>query len=312
MLNAHKFADRLIRPCPPAESPDWLDLAAPTEAELAFVRERYQLPPWFLSDSLDPRERPRLDQDGEALLLVIRLSIKTKGPGGAVFNTVPVGLILAKDVFITVCAHPELVADHARPLYGRERDWSRNRLAFALLLVAGTGFMDNLESMEDEAGQWESRLRQSPRNEEILAILGLEKSLINVATALKSNYALMEKFTRPDRSFFLALTQEERDLLDDAMTENQEAIFMADIFSQVLASLSDAFGSIISNNLNKTMKFLAGVTIVLMLPTLVAGLYGMNVPLPGAEYRGAFLMVCALCLALVLAVSLLFAKKKWF
>ncbi len=312
MLNAYKFSDRRIKPCLPSESPDWLDLAEPGDEELQFVRDRYQLPPWFLTDSLDPRERPRIDQDGDNLLLIIRLSTKTRGPEGPLFNTVPVGLILAKDIFITVCAHPDLVSSHTKPLYNRERNWSRSRLIFALFHVAGTGFIENLESMEEEAGQSEARLRKSTRDEEILAVLGIEKSLINVTTALKSNYALMEKFTRPDHPFFLTLTEEERDLLDDAMTENQQAIFMADILSQVLASLSDAFGTIISNNLNKIMKFLAGVTIILTIPMIVVGAYGMNVALPGASSPLIFWGLCIFCAVVMLVVGVVFAKKNWF
>jgi magnesium transporter len=215
-------------------------------------------------------------------------------------------------VVISISSHPNLVAAHSQALLNRERDWSRSRLIFALFLVAGTGFIESLEAMEEEADQSEARLRKSPRDEEILAILGLEKSLIHITTAVKSNHALMEKFTRTDHPFCLTLSDEERELLDDAMTENQQAIFMADIFGQVLSSLSDAFGSIISNSLNKTMKFLAGVTIVLTIPMVVAGFYGMNMALPGAGLPLAFWGICALCAGMMLAVSVLFAKKHWF
>lgn len=312
MLSAYKFSDRLIKPGLPSDSPDWLDLAEPGDAELQLLQERYQLPPWFLSDSLDPRERPRLDQDDDKILLVIRLAIKSKGPDGQIFNTVPVGLILTPDIVISVCAHPDLVFSHLKHLLNRERNWSRKRLIFAFFHVAGTGFIESLEAMEEEADQSEARLRKSPRDEEILAILALEKSLIHITTALKSNHALMEKFTRPDPPFSLTMTDEEHELLDDAMTENQQAIFMADIFSQVLSSLSDAFGAIISNKLNKIMKFLAGVTIVLTIPMIVAGFYGMNTALPGAHLRLAFWGICALCLGVMVAVSVLFAKKHWF
>ncbi|UQZ88643.1 hypothetical protein C4J81_05240 [Deltaproteobacteria bacterium Smac51] len=311
MLTAYKFSDRLITLCQPSDSPDWIDLAEPADSELKLVEERYQLPAWFLTDPLDPRERPRVDQDGECVLLVIRLSYHSAEPDGPHFKTVPVGVIIAKNIVVTICARPDLVSSHMKSLYSRKRDWSCVRLAFGLFYVAGTGFIDNLESMEAEANRSEARLRQSTRNEEILTILSIEKSLINLTTALKSNHALMEKFQRPD-PLGLTLTHEERDLLDDAMTENQQAIFMADIFGQVLSTLSDAFGTIISNNLNKIMKFLAGVTIVLTIPMIVAGFYGMNVQLPGASPHTAFWAICVFCLALMLLVSLLFSKKDWF
>jgi len=332
-----------------------VDLSDPDQEELSQVAEGYQLPLWVLTEPLDPKERPRVDQDGSTLLIVTRLSVREQQSGGPLIRTVPVGLIISLTLVVTVCREPGLVSAHLSRIFQRKRDWTRARLVFALFYAAGTGFINNIELLEEMAGAAEARLRRSPENEELLALLDIEKALIDTTVALKSNHALMDKFRQPEprmgifspsanlslsqgvaikcsaeelsgqrlssgnrllspptSAFGLSLTREERDLLDDALTENQQAIFMAEIFGQVLASMSDAFGSIISNNLNTTMKFLAGVTIVLMLPTIIAGLYGMNVELPGAELKGAFLMLGGLCLGLMLAVSILFAKKKWF
>ncbi|MDR2946034.1 MAG: magnesium transporter CorA family protein [Candidatus Adiutrix sp.] len=310
MICRYTFSET-IEPARDGEKPDWINLADPDENELAALGRQYQLPAWFFTDPLDPKERPRIDQDGAAVLLVARLSQREMLPDGPVFRTVPVGVILSGEVVITVCRSPDLVDAHLRRLFSRKRHWTRVRLAFALLYASGTCFIETIERMEDLALEAETRLRRQPENEELLALLSIEKSLIDTTVALKSNHVLMDKF-RPADALGLPLTKEERDLLDDALTENQQAIFMAEIFGQILAGMSDAFGSIISNNLNKTMKFLAGVTIVLMLPTLIAGLYGMNVALPGAAAPAAFAVLCSVCLALVLAVSILFAKKKWF
>ena len=310
MIGRYKFSD-YITPCSPEEKPDWIDLSDPEEEELAEVSRLYNAPQWFLVDPLDPKERPRVDQDEAGLLVVVRLSAREILPDGPTFQTVPVGIIIFPGLVVTVCRKAGLVSGHLARLFHRKRHWSCVRLAFALFHASGTGFIENLEKMEDQAGEAEARLRRSPENEELLAILNIEKSLIDITIALKSNHELMGKFNRND-PFGLTLSKDERDILDDAMTENQQAVFMAEIFGQILASMSDAFGSIISNNLNKTMKFLAGVTIVLMLPTIIAGIYGMNVGLPFAEASGAFIGLSLLCLGLMLAVSVLFAKKKWF
>ena len=310
MITRYTFSE-IIEISRDGEKPDWIDLSDPDEAELAEVGRQYSLPQWILTDPLDPKERPRADQDGAAVLLVARLSDRTTTPEGPVFRTVPVGIIIVPGLVVTVCRSPELVNVHLKRLFSRKRNWSCVRLAFALFLASGTGFIENIERMEELAGEAEAQLRRSPENEELLTLMTIEKALIDTTIALKSNHVLMEKFRQPD-PFGLKLSKDERDILDDSMIENQQAIFMAEIFGQVLASMSDAFGSIISNNLNKTMKFLAGVTIVLMLPTIIAGLYGMNVSLPGSEARGAFIILCALCLVMMLMVSILFAKKKWF
>ena len=310
MIIRYKFSET-IECSLDSEKPDWIDLSDPEVGELTEIGDKYGVPQWILTDPLDPKERPRVDQDGPAVLLVARLSVREMQPEGPAFRTVPVGIIIIQDVVITVCRSPELVGDHLKRLFTRKRHWTCVRLAFALFHASGTGFIENIELMEEMAGAAEARLRLSPENEELLALLNIEKALIDTTVALKSNHGLMDKFRQPE-PFGLVLSKDERDILDDALTENQQAIFMAEIFGQILASMSDAFGSIISNNLNKTMKFLAGVTIVLMLPTIIAGLYGMNVGLPGSEARGAFIILCVVCLALMLVVSVLFAKKKWF
>ena len=310
MITRYTFSETIEISREGAE-PDWIDLSDPDECELAEIGRRYNLPQWFLTDPLDSKERPRVDQDGEAVLLVVRLSDRTLTPEGPVFRTAPVGIIIVPGLVVTVCRGPELVNVHLKRLFSRRRRWTCVRLAFALFYGSGAGFIETLERMEDLAGEAEARLREQPENEELLALLNLEKSLIDTTIALKSNHVLMDKFRQPD-PFGLILSKDEKDILDDAMIENQQAIFMAEIFGQTLASMSDAFGSIISNNLNKTMKFLAGVTIVVMLPTLITGLYGMNVGLPGSGAEEAFVILCALCLVMMLAVSILFAKKKWF
>ncbi len=310
MINQYIFTEN-IEPCPPDRAPDWVDLDDPEEAELDEAAGRFALPRWLLTDPLDPKERPRVDQDGSSILIVARLSVHDQLAEGPLFHTVPVGIIIAPGLVVTVCRRRDLVRVHLNRLFSRRRNWTRARLAFALFYAAGTGFIDNLGRLEDLSREAEARLRRSPENEELLALLNIEKALIDTTVALKSNHGLMDKFRQPD-PFGLVLSKEEKDLLDDAVTENQQAVFMAEIFGQVLASMSDAFGSIIANNLNATMKFLAGVTIVLMLPTIIAGLYGMNVALPVAEIEGAFWGLCGLSAGLMLAVSLLFIKKKWF
>ncbi|MDR1044105.1 MAG: magnesium transporter CorA family protein [Candidatus Adiutrix sp.] len=310
MISRYKFS-RVIEDCPDDESPDWIDLSDPEAGELSRTADEHHLPGWILTDPLDPKERPRVDQDGLSLLVVVRLPVENQTGEAHRFSTVPVGIVISPGLIITVCRRGGLVRDHLQLLFQRERNWNCVRLAFALFHAAGTGYILKLERLEDLAGEAEARLRRSPANEALLVLLDIEKALIDITLALKSNHVLMDKF-RQDRPFGLDLSKDEKDILDDAVTENQQAVFMAEIFGQTLSSMSDAFGSIISNNLNKIMKFMAGVTIVLMVPGIIAGLYGMNVDLPLAGQPGVFWLLLGLCLGLMLAVSVLFAKKNWF
>jgi magnesium transporter len=162
--------------------------------------------------------------------------------------------------------------------------------------------------MEDITDEAESSLSISQQNEQIWTLLSIDKALINYTVALKSNRAIISKLL-DDQVF--PMTAEEDDLLDHALIENQQAIYMADILGQILGSVGDAFGNIINNNLNKVMKFLAGVTIILMIPTFVVGAYGMNVELPMALAKNAFLVLMIVCLVISGALWLVFRRKRW-
>jgi magnesium transporter len=142
-----------------------------------------------------------------------------------------------------------------------------------------------------------------------MELLKYQKSLTYFATALRSNEVMME---RVQRTQIFNYYEEDQDLLEDVLTENQQAIQMTNINTEILSSMMDAFASIISNNLNGVMKVLAALTIILNLPTIVAGFYGMNVRLPGAEHPLAFLSVFGIAIALTAVATFIFYKRDWF
>ncbi|RMG02233.1 MAG: magnesium transporter CorA family protein, partial [Acidobacteria bacterium] len=155
----------------------------------------------------------------------------------------------------------------------------------------------------------EDQLQKSTRNREVLELLKYQKSLTYFTTALKANELMLDRL---DRSQLFKAYPEDEDLLDDVITENQQAIEVTSITSNILSGMMDAFASIISNNLNAVMKFLAAITIVLSLPTIVASFYGMNVELPLQEHPLAFLFTIAISLALTIVVIIIFIRMDWF
>ncbi len=159
------------------------------------------------------------------------------------------------------------------------------------------------ESIEDQ-------LQKSTRNREVLELLKYQKSLTYFATALRSNEVMFE---RVQRTQIFNYYEEDQDLLEDVLTENQQAIQMTSINTEILSSMMDAFASIISNNLNSVMKALAALTIILNLPTIVANFYGMNVNvLPGALHPFAFWNLIGIAVALTAVVTFIFYKRDWF
>ncbi|MDP2898208.1 MAG: magnesium transporter CorA family protein, partial [bacterium] len=149
---------------------------------------------------------------------------------------------------------------------------------------------------------------KSLTNEALLHLLDLEKGLVFFTTSIRSNELMMERLQKSQQ---LKMSPEDQEFLEDVIVDNRQAIEMADIYSNILSGMMDAFASIISNNLSIVLKFLTSVTIILMVPTLVASIYGMNVPLPFQRSPHAFLLTMTASLALSLGSVILFRKRHW-
>jgi magnesium transporter len=170
-------------------------------------------------------------------------------------------------------------------------------------------FMDFLKEINNRRNTYEQKLYDSNRNEELLNLMRIQKSLLYFVTALRSNELLMIKL---ERTNFLQLDDEEREMLSDLIVETSQALEMANIYNNILSSTLDAFASIISNNLNNVMKRLTSITIILSLPLLVTSIYGMNVTIPFANTEHAFYIPLILSVTASLIISGYFMKKKWF
>ncbi|MDR1298299.1 MAG: magnesium transporter CorA family protein [Deltaproteobacteria bacterium] len=311
MLTSYKFIDTEpgFRVCREDERAEWINLEDPSEDELAAVAGAWDLPGQFLTDPLDPKERPRLDQEGRAELIIVSLpAVRTTEKGRHVFSTVPLGLVLCDDVLITVCSEVGLIGDLVNRHMKKPRAVDCRRVLLKILIESSNDYIRHLELMEGITDRAEGSLSNSQHTQEIMTLLTIDKALIIYTVALKSNRAIMTKLMEGK---MLSLNERELDLVDQALIENQQAIYMADIFGQVMGSLGDAFGNIINTNLNKIMKFLAGMTIILMLPTLVVGVYGMNITLPLADHPRAFLYISLFCVLLSSLVWIYFLRKKW-
>lgn len=293
---------------PGAAPPLWINLVNPTAEERAAIGKRYNIPRAHLEAALDANERPRVENDGSCILIVARTPFRHDPVRRVTYSTCPIAAIFTRGVFITVCLK-DGIAENL--LSGAIRGSGSNitgRLALTMLLRVSSRFIEQLQAMDEEVGHMEQALKESMQNQELVKMLHLEKSLIYFLTALKGNQSVMEKIRSGTP---LGATSECAALLDDVLIENKQATDMAEIYTQIMGSLSDAFGAIVSNNLNKVMKVLTGLTIVFMIPSIVGALYGMNVALPFADSPYAFAALCAACLGFALAVFLVLRKKDW-
>jgi magnesium transporter len=317
MLTCYKFTEDGFAEASEEEA-EFLDLENPEPGEIQAIAEKLNIPTLFLTDPLDPRERPRMDQEDASVLIIVRVPENICPQGSEppleeykrrALNTIPIGIILSKQKLVLVSGQSGVAKELFRRVNRKPRPRSMLSVVFKIFIESSSDFIRYLDSMEELIDQAEMTLgKVQGQSEEIMMLLTIDKTLINFTVALKSNRAIMEKLMSYP---FLRLTPTETDLLEHALTENQQAIFMADIFGQVLGSVSDAFGTIMSNNLNKVVKFLTGITIILMLPTFIVGAYGMNVDLPLEKHPMAFWIIVLLCFASCALLWFFFTRKKW-
>ncbi|MDR2611928.1 MAG: magnesium transporter CorA family protein [Deltaproteobacteria bacterium] len=318
MLDCYKFAETGYAPCSEGEA-EFFDLQAPDAAECEALAASLGVPPHFLSDPVDPKERPRIEQEAECTLIIIRVPLFAEAaldpaalaappPLRPSRATVPLGIVITRGRLVTVSLKPRLVQEYLGRHSRRPAPRDAASATFKLFIESAADFIGQLDQLEALTEHAEATLSRAQHNEELMTLLAVDKILIHYSVALRSNRNIMERIM--DHRLF-SMSPEETDMLERALTENQQAIYMAEIFGQVLGSMSDTFGTVISNNLNKVMKFLTGVTIVLMIPTFIVGAYGMNVRLPLETRPWAFWLISLVCLLSCGLIWAFFSRRKW-
>jgi magnesium transporter len=308
MITIYKTTERGLEVVPEVCKGCWISAVDPSANEIAWLQE-LSLPEEFILYPLDVDERARIEREDGNILIVVRLPSAEAPTADVPFTTHAVGIVLAGQYILTISKRDnEILQELAR---GRVKDLStakRNRFILRFLLNTASKYLSYLREINRTVDHLEDQLQMSLRNRELLGLLKYQKSLVYFTTALKSNELMMERL---QRSQHFAAYPDDTDLLEDVLTENQQAIEMTNIASNILSSMMDAFASIISNNMNTVMKFLASMTIVLTLPVLVASLFGMNVPLPFEDWPFAFGVIILVSLGLAVFVARFFLKRDW-
>lgn len=308
MITIYKKSENGLAVQPEFISGSWINVVNPTPEEIARI-QALGVPQDYITYPLDLDERARTERENGELLIVLRIPYFQGKEADVPYTTIPLGIILTDQYIITVCKlENEIITEFTN---GRARDVTTSkRLRFVLRILLSTAnkYLNYLREITKVVDVLEDQLQQSTRNKEVLDLLKYQKSLTYFTTALKSNELMMERL---QRSQLLRTYPEDEDLLEDVLTENQQAIEMTNITSNILSSMMDAFASIISNNLNTVMKFLASITIVLSLPTLVASFFGMNVHLPLELHPNAFIYIILISILISLVVVYIFWRRDW-
>lgn len=299
--------DRLEKGC-------WIDVVAPSEEELQEIAAATKIQMDFLTAPLDEEEKSRIEIEDDQILVLVDIPFLRSNKD---YDTLPLGIIITENCITTVCLEPNAVTAefgaHNTKIFST---FKKTRFLFQILFKSATLYLKYIRIIIRRTDELEKHLRQSMQNSELFNLLDLQKSLTYFSTSLRSNYIVMEKLLRlrgaTQSRHLIKLYEEDEDLLEDVIIEYKQAVEMVEMYSHILNSMMEVFASIISNNLNLVMKFLATMTIVLAIPTLVSSMWGMNVPVPFANNPWGFAIVLTVALGVSGAAAYLLWKRRMF
>lgn len=287
----------------------WIKATDPNPEEIKKL-ENWGIEPELITYSLDQDEMARVERDEGYTLILLRIPHFQGETHDIPYATVPMGIVIKDNLIATICRHEShILRILTNGKFRGFKTAKRYRFVLYVLLETAARYLTYLREINRSVDEVEDKLQKSTRNRELLELLKYQKSLVYFTTALHSNEVMMERLQRM-RMF--NQYDEDEELLEDVITENQQAIQVTNINAEILSGMMDAFASIISNNLNVVMKALAAITIVINLPAIVAAFYGMNVQLPGGEHPLAFLTVFGISIVLSAIAVAIFYKRDWF
>lgn len=297
------FAERTVW-----QSDSWTSVVTPTQDDIRYLTEELSIPQAFLSDIEDVDERPRMEQEDGWTLMILRIPYRDT-QNDIPFITIPLGMIMNSTYFVTVCHYQtEMLPDFLQ--YMRRKKWEVGGnwdLLFRLFLSSSVWYLKYLKQLNNQTRSVEKELEKSIQNAELQKLLKIEKSLVFFITSLRGNDNLLIKLKnlKGQRQNF------DPDLVEDVEIELRQAQDTARIYSDILSGTMDAFASVISNNLNVIMKRMTAISLILMIPTLIASLYGMNMQNGLENWPYGFLVIGLISIAFAVLSFYLLRRKRW-
>ncbi|HBL85343.1 MAG: magnesium transporter [Clostridiales bacterium GWF2_38_85] len=310
MLTIYKKVDDKMIVADEIEKGCWVNLCNPNEDEIKTIIEKLELDPDWVRAALDDEESARIESENGSYLIIVDMPIVEAEGKSFLYTTIPLGIIIVDTAIVTVSLKSTpLFTDFADGKIKTFFPHKKTRFLLQLLYRNATRFLQYLKQIDKTSTHIQNDLTKSTKNKELFQLLALEKSLVYFSTSLTSNDMVLDKLKKYD---FIKKYDEDIDLIEDVIIENKQAIEMCNIYRDILSGTMDAFASVISNNLNIVMKLLAAITIVMAIPTLIASIWGMNVPMPFETSRYGFLIVAGSSILISALVAYIMHKKKMF
>jgi magnesium transporter len=294
------------------EDGTWINVLPPLkQEEFLELSEKLEIPLDFLTDSLDIDERSRFEKEDNVKLVVIKTPTENNSfnESDAYYITIPICIILTHTQILTVNSFENPAIKKFLSTFQNRNPDKRNMMVLKIFEKVVQNFMDQLKEINQRRNILEQKLYDASKNEHLLQLMRIQKSLVYFVTALRSNELV---FMKMERTNFLALHDDEKEVLEDLIVDNSQALEMANTYANILSSTLDAFASIIANNQNVVLKRLAVITIVLTFPVLISSLFGMNVPSGFEHSPYAFYVVVFVSFVISLVIGMLFLRKKIF
>lgn len=313
MIQVYKTRDGVPYQLDGCEEGCWVMMTDPTEQELKLMAAQYNIELSDIRAAMDEEERARIQIEDNYSMIIVDVPAIDVREEREYYMTIPMSVFLVKDAIITVCIEQNVVLKSflnsgVRHFHTR----MKTRFVLQLLYKNAECYLHYLRIINRKSEEVEDKLHKSTQNRDLLELMDLEKSLVYFTTSLRANEVVLEKLMRAES---IKKYPEDEDLLEDVIIENKQALEMVNIYSGILSNMVETFASIISNNLNMVMKFLATITIVLSIPTMIFSAYGMNVNakgMPFADDVAGFAIVLVLSIVISVIVAFVFARKNLF
>ncbi len=309
MVKYYKTDDRLIHEEDRIDDGIWIHMIDPSAEESQYIADQLDIDVSDIRAALDEEESSRIElEDGYTLILIDVPSQEIRHEK-MMYTTIPLGIILTQNLIVTVCTE-ELPMIQAF-IANKVKEFSTKkklRFVYQILYRTTVIYQGYLRTIDKRRNEIEERIGNDTKDDDLVALHDLESTLVYFATSLRSNAVVLDRLTRYKR---LEQYPEDKELLDDVIVENKQAIEMTGIYRDIINGTRELMSTVINNRLNNVMKYLTSITLIMAVPTVVSGLYGMNVNaegMPLADSPYAFVMIIT-GIAIICSAMMIILKK---
>ena len=312
MKNIYKTDNGILSQKEAFEPDVWVNLISPNMDELTEAAEYYDIDIADLRAALDEEESSRVQIEDGYTLILEDIPLEEIRNDQRAYTTIPLGILLVQDAILTVCGEDTVILNYF--YNNRMRGFStkkKMRFVYQILLRTTNLYQALLRVIDKKRSEIEKRVgSETTEDKDLINLHELETNLVYFATSLSANKVVLDRLTRYER---IKQYPEDKELLDDVIVENRQAIEMTNIYRDIIHGARELVSTIINNRLNNVMKFLTSITLVMAIPTIISGIYGMNVSgkwMPLSETPHGFAIICVLTAAICMLALVVLKKRK--